>query len=118
MTTTNLCKCNNCDNVLIDQNPQVNAPEFELNGTELEMTYEESQDGGCFWACPICLTDDYLTDEIGRKTLDCTPTWERMLPGMLDLYDQPNASFGNKQVLKEEFRKMAIAADLWNKIQN
>ena len=68
MTSANLCKCNNCDNVLIDQNPQINSFEYELKGDELEMQFfgggvkdrhgkEEN-----YWGCPICLTDEFLID--------------------------------------------------------
>ena len=35
--TANLCKCNMCDSILIDQNPQIGAKEYKLKGTELEM---------------------------------------------------------------------------------
>ncbi len=73
-TTANLCKCNNCDSILIDQNPQVNAKEYYLKGTELEMQYnpglrmedEEDEDNlnERFWVCPICMTDGYLDDDI------------------------------------------------------
>lgn len=66
----NLCKCNNCDNILIDQNPQVDAKEYELTGNELEMQFfgggvdpmPEDMDSGLFWGCPVCLTDGYLMD--------------------------------------------------------
>ena len=66
METANLCKCNNCDSILIDQNPKIGAKEHALTGNELEMQFmqglvEHSEDG-LFWACPTCLTDAYLTD--------------------------------------------------------
>jgi hypothetical protein len=69
LATANLCKCNNCDSILIDQNPQVNAKEFYLKGTELEMQYNpglimEDEDDERFWVCPICMTDGYLNDDI------------------------------------------------------
>jgi len=68
--TANLCKCNNCDTVLIDQNPQANAKEYELTGKEELMVQVLDIDeivpkGGerhYFWACPECLTDGYLVD--------------------------------------------------------
>jgi len=72
-TTANLCKCNNCDSILIDQNPQINAKEYYLKGTELEMQYIPSiiEKGnvvdGAFWACPICMTDGYLDDDISGE---------------------------------------------------
>lgn len=65
MITANLCKCNNCDSVLIDQNPQIGAKEYELKGIELEMQWidelvENNDDP--HWVCPICKVDDYLVD--------------------------------------------------------
>jgi hypothetical protein len=64
MVTANLCKCNNCDNILIDQNPQINAKEYPLTGEELEMQYIEEDAAGekNYWVCPICLTDGFLID--------------------------------------------------------
>ena len=59
MATANLCKCNMCDNTLIDNNPQINAPEFNLIGNEMNMQWSVTED---IWVCPICKTDDYLTD--------------------------------------------------------
>ncbi len=77
-TTANLCKCNNCDSFLIDQNSQVGAKEFYLKGTELAMQYnpglrmedEEDEDNlnNRFWVCPICMTDAYLDDDIKDDT--------------------------------------------------
>lgn len=63
MRKANICKCNNCDNTLIDNNPQINAPEFNLIGNELNMCWSVMQQA---WVCPICLTDDYLTDVVNR----------------------------------------------------
>lgn len=54
-----LCKCNNCESIMIDQNPQVDAKECELTGKEIKMQYV-SKEG--IWVCPICKTDGYLTD--------------------------------------------------------
>lgn len=65
METANLCKCNNCDSILIDQNPQTGAKEHILAGNELEMQFMQGlveNEEDLFWACPICLTDGYLTD--------------------------------------------------------
>ncbi len=59
MITQNLCKCNNCENILIDENPQIKASEFPLKGNELNMIWCESENA---WVCPKCLTDGYLTD--------------------------------------------------------
>lgn len=52
-------------NILIDQNSQIGAKEYELTGEELEMQYlndSSETDISYFWGCPICLTDEYLTD--------------------------------------------------------
>jgi len=63
-----LCKCNNCGTVMIDQNPQVGAKLHKLTGQEVEMQYikglveSNNVDEEFFWACPVCLTDGYLTD--------------------------------------------------------
>jgi hypothetical protein len=43
MLTANLCKCNNCDSILIDQNSQIGAKEYQLTGKEIEMQYIENQ---------------------------------------------------------------------------
>jgi hypothetical protein len=66
MITANLCKCNNCDSVLIDQNPQIKAKEYPLTGKELDMQWTgglvEFKDDDPYWVCPNCMTDDYLID--------------------------------------------------------
>lgn len=60
-----LCKCNNCDSILIDRNPQTDAIEHELKGNELQMVFiYDRTEKDYYWACPKCETDDYLTDFI------------------------------------------------------
>lgn len=64
-----LCKCNHCDNVLIDENPQIGAKEYDLNdypnAMEMQRVSAVINDPETeYWACPVCLTDGYLTDEI------------------------------------------------------
>lgn len=69
--TAQLCGCNNCDAIMIDENPD-NQPELTVEAKFItEMAYikesedrEEPVDGSeyCFWGCPNCLTDGYLTD--------------------------------------------------------
>lgn len=68
MENVNLCKCNNCDTILLDQNPQIDAERYEVNGnfsetfgTVEEMQYDDSGENG-YWICPICETDEYLRD--------------------------------------------------------
>lgn len=60
-----LCKCNNCDSILVDENPQTGAIKKKV---PKDFEYMESLwDIGAemwFWACPKCKTDDYLTDNI------------------------------------------------------
>lgn len=58
----NLCKCNNCGTVMIDQNPQFGAVEHELTGNEVEMQYLEVEHRERIWVCPVCMVDDYLID--------------------------------------------------------
>lgn len=59
----NLCKCNNCDSILLDQNPQVRAKQYDLGKYSNIKHMEYLKDkGGNFWGCPICKTDDFLTD--------------------------------------------------------
>lgn len=74
MDKVNLCRCNNCDTIMIDSNPQVDAKFYQLKNDICEdfpdkiieemdfIKDEESQDQNYFWACPNCQTDDYLTD--------------------------------------------------------
>ena len=72
----NLCKCNNCELVLIDQNAQIGAKEFEVFsapdahrmdsfGNEVaDMSYipDRINPNEHFWACPVCDSDEYLVD--------------------------------------------------------
>ena len=66
MAKANLCKCTNCDTIMIDQNSQVDATLHELTGKEVEMQYMQGliEHGGThyYWVCPICETDEYLID--------------------------------------------------------
>ena len=61
MNSDYMCKCNNCDAILIDRNPQENAPKLPLQGNEEQMEWLEDEDGE-FWGCPHCKTDGYLMD--------------------------------------------------------
>lgn len=46
------------------------------------------------------------------QSIDLTPTWEGILPGLLwVLQDGDNEG---KRIAKEELKRMAKAADLWN----
>jgi uncharacterized C2H2 Zn-finger protein len=55
-----LCKCNNCDTILIDENPQVGAvKQLVPAGAE---SMEQNTDGETYWCCPKCRTDAYLID--------------------------------------------------------
>jgi len=67
-TGFNLCKCNKCDSILIDQNPQIEANLYTPQGCELTMNYygvkteDTDEDLKNAWVCPICNTDKFLTD--------------------------------------------------------
>lgn len=58
------------------------------------------------------------TDEQGRQFIDCTPTWEGLLPMLLELADPRNVQKDKRdetrQYIRQEFRRMAQAADKWN----
>ncbi len=58
----NLCKCNNCDNLFIDTNPQANAKLFHVAYLGLNQLENHK--------CPICNTDAYLQDEIYKDLLE------------------------------------------------
>lgn len=66
MSKEYICKCNKCGNALLDENPQTDAIKRAINGKELEMVQiPEKCDNGetvYSWACPTCMTDDYLMD--------------------------------------------------------
>lgn len=48
--------------------------------------------------------------------IDCTPKWEGLLPLMLDIMQNPSTSDVVKETIKEEFKRMAQAADKYNEI--
>ncbi len=68
-----LCRCNNCMAIMVDQNPS-EQPEFIIPGNVQEMVEYNDEDtrpeDGFFWACPNCLTDGYFIDvtEIDQLT--------------------------------------------------
>ena len=57
----NLCKCINCNEVLIDFNPHFNAVLYTLTGFEKELKYVPDSYGG-YYVCPFCFSDEYLVD--------------------------------------------------------
>jgi hypothetical protein len=64
---TELCKCNNCDRLLIDENPQVDAQKIEVGNVRVHSMEWIDEGENSFWACPYCLTDAYLTDIINLE---------------------------------------------------
>lgn len=56
---TELCKCNNCDSILIDQNPQIGAKELDTKDypTIKQMMWKDDH-----WVCCVCKTDEFLID--------------------------------------------------------
>ena len=56
-----LCKCNNCDSILIDHNPQTGAKMFPVPNNVLYQVLLKDEFES-FWGCPECKTDEYLTD--------------------------------------------------------
>lgn len=56
-----ICKCNNCETYMEDLHPSKESVEFP--DTYLPHTLMLQRDaGGCFWGCPVCRTDEFLTD--------------------------------------------------------
>ncbi len=67
----NLCKCNNCDIIMFDENPQVGAKKHDtskrIDIKNMKYVLAKYDVAGklleeAFWACPNCETDSYLTD--------------------------------------------------------
>ena len=60
---TPLCKCNKCDTIYIDTNPQVGVAQFKAptNTPTLTVQYDEFS-ADYFKGCPKCKTDGYLID--------------------------------------------------------
>lgn len=56
-----LCRCNNCDSILLDENPQVNAPLLDVPFGASSMVLLTDEDE-FFWSCPNCGTDEFLAD--------------------------------------------------------
>jgi hypothetical protein len=56
----NLCKCNNCNAILVDTNPQIDAKFYLYEGQP--STVSMTDDEGGLVGCPFCKTDGYLTD--------------------------------------------------------
>ena len=48
-----------------------------------------------------------------KKSIDITPTWEAIVPALLEAY--ASASPMKREDIRAEFLKMAKAADLYNK---
>lgn len=59
-----ICKCNNCDSYLYDENPQTNATKLEINTLSSPVLPMEviNNEGDSFWGCGTCQTDAYLID--------------------------------------------------------
>ena len=71
MEKINLCKCNNCGNILHDTNPKdKNAVLHEVDSfmyPSLEgfnVTDNEGETEYFGHCCPFCETDEYLTDQL------------------------------------------------------
>lgn len=68
------------------------------------------------------MTPDKI-ENVTIETIDCTPTWLSLLPMMLELYPDIEKKYMrncSKEIedsyngLRENFKRMAIAADKWN----
>jgi len=45
------------------------------------------------------------------NTIDMTPTWTGIIPAMIAIIKNPDASFESQKMVQEEFLKMAKLAD-------
>ena len=62
--TAQLCRCNNCMAIMIDENPS-DQPAFEIPDNVQNMAWVADQrapEKEIFWGCPNCLTDSHLID--------------------------------------------------------
>jgi hypothetical protein len=64
-----MCRCNNCDSILIDENPRSDAKRYATAYADgcLQQFVDMSDNGVShdiryLWGCPNCKTDEYLTD--------------------------------------------------------
>lgn len=57
-----LCRCNHCNIIMIDMNPQTNAVLLDIPEDVEQMEYIEDEDGIFFYGCPSCLDDADLMD--------------------------------------------------------
>ena len=76
MEKANLCTCNKCGNIFIDQNSQVNAKVYNVDTKkvtdlqylkEKETKKDEISGGEYFWGCGVCETDGFLSDIVDEK---------------------------------------------------
>ena len=68
---TPLCKCNNCGNIWLDKNPQVNQKVFEVEDgcpslALITESLDDNEDAEMYWGCPECRTDGHLSDFEGE----------------------------------------------------
>lgn len=108
-----LCKCNNCEGISIDTNPQINSIEIDLGKTA--RWYDELENH----CCPICKCDDYLIDLDSLSI--AKELWERLSDIAIDendCIDEPflffEAGTENTEIWHwfEEKFNISIAKDL------
>lgn len=64
----NLCRCNECDRVLIDRNAQIGAKCYDTRCVDGELRffkntiYNKLFEIEFFWGCDRCFSDSYLID--------------------------------------------------------
>lgn len=58
--TSNFCRCLNCDVVMFDENPQVDAKEYGNSEFPDAVWMDRDEDG--YLCCPNCMTDEHLQD--------------------------------------------------------
>lgn len=61
MKTNYIVKCEGCDNILIDNDPRIEAVKKEVSDVKGELI--QLLDGDTYyWGCPHCQTDIFLRD--------------------------------------------------------
>jgi hypothetical protein len=54
-----------------------------------------------------------MQNETQTGTIDCTPTWESLVDEMMQKLEENQIPWNARQIIKENFRKMAQVADMY-----
>lgn len=82
-----ICKCNKCNSLLLDTNPQVGSIKFDVDYLNLSELVDHK--------CPNCDVDDYLDDYV------CNRLWELL----------GSVPVNNDDEIEEQFLHFPIGSD-------